>query len=310
MQKINLAQDLADQKRSKKKSKGKKATVASNTPNSNLPSVSVADLNGLIFANPNAIYDSLYRQRIKQMEVKLKSTDEKSQLIYGWMNREQIKENETFKDFDPLKTISLPDSDDVLLYRKTQPLIDENAGSKPIQTFPNLALICDNSGSMDWDPLTGTGKYDSLIITVYSLLEWLKKKKFAPVIEYNLTCFSSTTRTTGWIDYYHIQQLFEVLFAYEGQSTEMDINILEDILVSPKDKAIGLISDGEIANYIELKILLEKYKNKLKFILIQIGTESKFMEEIEKLGLPAIMIDNINDLSKIVLTFVEKVYSC
>ncbi len=41
------------------------------------------------------------------MEVKLKSTDEKSQLIYGWMNREQIKENETFRDFDPLKTIFL-----------------------------------------------------------------------------------------------------------------------------------------------------------------------------------------------------------
>ena len=69
------------------------------TPNSNLPNVNVSRFNGLIFAKPDAIYDSLYRQRIKQMEVKLKSTDEKSQLIYGWMNREQIKENETFKDF-------------------------------------------------------------------------------------------------------------------------------------------------------------------------------------------------------------------
>ena len=79
---------------------------------------------------------------------------------------------------------------------------------------------------MDWDPLTGNGKYDSLIITIYSLMEWLKSKKFAPVIEYNLTCFSSQTRTTGWIDYFHIHQIFETLFAYEGQSTVLGPEIL------------------------------------------------------------------------------------
>ena len=76
----------------------------------------------------------------------------------------------------------------------------------------------------------------------------------------------------------------------------------------PKEKAILLISDGEIANYIELKILLEKYKNKIKFILIQIGSKSKFMEEMENLGLSAILIKDINQLTKIVLNFVEKVF--
>ena len=56
-----------------------------------MPNINVSDLEGLIFAKPDEIFDSLYRCRIKQMEVTLKSSKEKSQLIYGWMNRELIE---------------------------------------------------------------------------------------------------------------------------------------------------------------------------------------------------------------------------
>ena len=41
-----------------------------------MPNINVSDLEGLIFAKPNEIFDSLYCCRIKQMEVTLKSSKE------------------------------------------------------------------------------------------------------------------------------------------------------------------------------------------------------------------------------------------
>ncbi|MHA1755685.1 MAG: hypothetical protein ACTSVV_02865, partial [Promethearchaeota archaeon] len=169
---------------------------------------------------------------------------------------------------------------------------------------------CDDSGSMTWEPLTGEGKYDALIITIYSLLEWLKNRRYAPVIEYNFTFFSSTTRSTKWIDYFHIDEFLKpLLFSHEGEGTELNIEVFKEILNSPKDKVVIMISDGEIFNYKDLLKVLKKYNNiNLNFLLIQIGKESKFARSLKNRGFNVAQIDNIKKLNKILLNFVNETY--
>jgi len=211
-------------------------------------------------------------------------------------------------NFDPFNVFFLPNTEDLMLYKKTVPLTNEYQGNLNDKIFPNLAFICDDSGSMDWNPDTGTGNYDALIITIYSLLKWLKNKAFASVIEYNFTFFSSTTRSTGWIDYFHLDDMKKLLYSPEQGGTILNPAKFEEIINDLREKAIILITDGEIFNYKELIKKFNQISLKPIFLFIQIGKLSKFAKFIASKGYQVVQINNIKKLKKIVLDFIKEAY--
>jgi hypothetical protein len=261
-----------------------------------------------IFENVEFL-DALYRYRTKKIKLIVPKDKEGQKLPITWMSKKILDEKDDLTKFDPLNVYFLPDSEDLLLYRKVVPYNMNFAGPDTKEKFPNLAIIYDDSGSMIWKPLSGTGKYDSVIIMIYSLFKWLKNQGFASIIEYNLTSFSTSTRTTGWIDYFHINQFLDVLFAYEGGITNLNPIVLEDILSYPKKKVIILISDGMIQNASEIKKIIYKFKDRINLLHIQIGRNTKFAEDLKSKGFSIVNIKQISKLTEIVLDFVKKEYN-
>jgi len=253
-------------------------------------------------------YDALYRYRTKKLEIFVPTLKEDAKFTLTWLNREIMSEKDNILNFDPFNVYFLPKSDELLLFKKKVPLTIDYKGIIMDKGFPNLAIFCDDSGSMTWEPLTGKGKYDALIITIYSLFKWLTNKSFAPVIEYNFTFFSDTTRSTGWVDYYHLDEIKQLLFFHEGGGTIVEPITFENILNNPKKKAVILITDGEIYNYEDIFEIINQFKNNLDFLFIQIGQSSKFANKLKQHSFNVMTIQNISKLSEIVLNFVKNTY--
>ncbi|MGV9199506.1 MAG: hypothetical protein ACOC44_13465 [Promethearchaeia archaeon] len=266
---------------------------------------------GINFFNDIEQLDALYQYRLKKMRVKYQSAETHEKKPITWLNRDMISENENPYNFDPLNVFYLPNSDEMLLYKKTVPYTGDNTGQVQKKGFPNLAFFCDDSGSMDWNPQTGDGKYDALIITVYSLLNWLRDKGFASVIKYHFSFFSSTTRSTGWMDYFNLdKKLKPLLFSHEGRGTRLKKEVFSSVVNDNEDKAILLITDGKIYNHKEIySIIKNNKKHNSTILFIQIGKPSKLYKKLQKIGINVNLIKDITKLSEIVLNFLDNVYS-
>jgi len=290
-------------KRTKKKIKGKSTQISIE----NYPGESNFDYGFKTF-NDVEKNDGIYRYRLKNLKVIMTEVEKSNKFTLSWLNREIMTEKDNIMSFDPFKVFFLPNSEELLLFKKSVPLTDESVGSANARGFPNLAIFCDDSGSMTWKPITGTGKYDALIITILSLLKWLESKPFAPVIKYNFTFFSNSTRSTGWLDYYHLDEIKPLLYLHEGGGTKLNPSKLNKILDEPHKKAIILITDGEIHNSDEIFQILNKHKSDLIFLFIQIGSLSRLGQRFKKKGFNVVEIKNIKKLSQIVLTFIKNTY--
>jgi len=262
---------------------------------------------GLSMFEKVEILDEIYKYRIKQMKITLENIEDQQYPII-WLNKEMINEQENPLDFDPYSIIFLPNSDEILMYRRTTPFNIPLKGEITEKSFPDLAIFCDTSGSMNWNPYKGDGKYDALIIAIYSLFEWLKFKEFAPTIKYNFIFFSNTTKESGWKDYFNLDSIKKLLFSPERGGTFLNPNILKKVIKTPKEKIIILITDGIIYNEREIYNILKINKNNMIFLLIQIGIESNLAKMLKDNGFNVAYIQNINRLNYIILNFIKDYY--
>jgi hypothetical protein len=256
----------------------------------------------------NEKLDAIYNYRLKEIEFNIEEIEKSQNFPLMWLNRRQLQKNSDISNLDPLYTYFLPNSDDILLYEKRIPYNQNQDFSNEEKGFPDLAIFCDDSGSMDWKIETGDGKYDALIITLLSLVEWLKNKDFSSVIEYNFTFFSNTTRSTGWIDFFHLDEMKELLFGHEGGQTILNPTDFEDILTSKKDMLTIIISDGIIYNYKKIYKKIKDNANRNTFLFIQIGNESKLVKSLKKERFNVKIIKDISNLSIIILDFLTNSY--
>jgi len=263
---------------------------------------------GLASFLPIGVLDALYKYRIKEIQMKFDSMKKSNYTPITWLNRQILSKEDNLMDFDPLMVYFLPDSDDLLLFRKNLPLKGEDLGSIVERGFPNLSIFCDDSGSMGWKPYEGTGEYDAVLIMIYSILNWLKSRPFAASIQYNFTCFSDSTRSSGWIDYYHLNDILPIIFNPEQGGTVLDIEKFTEIINHPKEKVVILITDGEIRNERQILEVLKQVRYKIKFLFVQIGRKSKLAKVLDLSGFAVIQIKDISNLSTIVLDFMKKSY--
>lgn len=298
--------DGQDSKNPKKKAGAKASQKPSGT--ATLPGEQDLET-GMQAFDVTAILDSVYRHRIKQMRVTHEDGASKEQVPLTWMSREMLTEKDNLLDLDPMNVYFLPGSNDLLLYKKATPLVEEQAGSVTSEGFPDLAIIYDDSGSMDWNPLEGSGKYDAVIITIYSLLDWLKRCSFAAAISYNFTGFSSSTRTTGWVDYYHLDAVLKLLFFPQAGGTKLDPDVLREILETPRPKVVLIITDGEILNAKAVKSVLHEHKTTTQLAFIQIGKMSGLATSLQNDGIHVVKLEDVKKLSEIALKFVSRAYT-
>lgn len=250
----------------------------------------------------------LYQFRIKELQIKLPQTQEANKFPISWMSRQILTEKDNPLLFDPLTVYYLPSSDELLLYKKAVPLTADELGAAREKKFPNLAIFCDDSGSMHWDPLKGTDKYDAVLIMLFSLFNWLKTHNFAASIKYNIINFSSTTRTSGWLDYYHLNEIFPQIFKPEGAGTVLDLDEFRHIISHPEDKVVLIITDGFIAKPDKIKAVLKEDRAKINLLFIQIGELSPLANDLQKAGFSVVQIKDISKLGKIALDFIKKAY--
>lgn len=253
--------------------------------------------------------NAIYKYRLKKVEISFRETNNSDELPLVWLNRQPIKENSYVSNFDPLNIYFLPNSDELLLYEKKVPYTKNQDSLSDKKGFPDLAIFCDDSGSMDWKIETGDGKYDTLIISLLSLLEWLKDKGFASVIKYNFTFFSNTTRSTGWVDYFHLEEMKKLLFSHEGGQTILNPKKLKNILISKERIITIIISDGIIYNSEKVYNILKKNVNNEDFFFIQIGNESDLSKKLDKNGFNVKIIRDISKLSILILNFLKNSYN-
>ncbi|MHA1733879.1 MAG: hypothetical protein ACTSU5_18205 [Promethearchaeota archaeon] len=264
---------------------------------------------GLSWMDRVEFLDSLYRTRTRNLEVRAESHAEENQMPIVWMNREVLSERDDPLDIDPMMVYFLPNTGDVLAYKKSLPLVERSKSYVRHKGFPNLLLVCDDSGSMDWHPLEDKGRYNALLVMIYSILHWLENANFSSVIEYNLTLFSDTTRSTGWVDYFHLKDdLLPMLFDPEGGSTVLSPEVLASQLSSPREKVVILITDGEIFNSKAIKGVLDEHRTAIKFLFVQIGKTSNFGLQLEKAGYNVLAVSDLDNIAKLVLDFVEDSY--
>ncbi|MHA1679508.1 MAG: hypothetical protein ACTSUE_00775 [Promethearchaeota archaeon] len=247
---------------------------------------------------------SLYKHQLRDVQLGFDIKPRNDAFPITHASRSIMGERDDPTTLDPMMVFFLPGStDEMMLYKKELPIFDPNASTAEGDAFPDLVLLCDDSGSMDWNPLTMDGRYDALVVTMFSLMSWLSTQSFAPVIEYNFAMFSSTTRSTGWIDFFHLEKFLELLFFPQQGGTELDADMFKEILKRPKKKAIILITDGVLMNEKEIGDLLSKYRDNVHFFMVQIGRSSSLSKRVKNMGFPAQVIRNVDDLSGLVLTF-------
>ncbi len=181
--------------------------------------------------------------------------------------------------------------------------------------IPDILFLCDDSGSMD----SGGGghiggskwgdksKYHHLLLGVFGAMNWLKKTGAAPYIKYNMTLFSNTTRSSGWIHYGEIANASDVLWSPQFGGTELNFGVINPHLSVPQC-VILLFTDGGIWNWnnIKTKFINATSRHKLSYIEMQDRTDTG--KDLHDAGHPVYHIGKTSDLEGLVIDVTKDSY--
>jgi len=175
----------------------------------------------------------------------------------------------------------------------------------------DLCFIIDSSGSMKWNPEAGTGAYDILLRTIYSVFHFLESKNKAHVLSYSALNFSEKSLWSGWKQHSQINEVKKIIFAYQGSVTKLDPFVFQDIHTTARDKFYALmITDGYIENEDAVaKQISNMIHQGNMFSLVQIGRATSFSRNIKNKGADVHVIPSAEVLPQLVLGKIEKAYN-
>ena len=176
--------------------------------------------------------------------------------------------------------------------------------------FPDLLFVVDSSGSMRWDPCSGTGAYDSLLRAVYSVLQFLERQNKAQHMRFAAVNFSGTTLHTTWEDYSNIRVVKKMLFRHQSGGTKLDAGTLENIAAKSQDRFLCLmVSDGQISNAeAVVSAISSMVSHGHGFVLIQIGSHNATSQAVAQLGLPVHVISDHLQLEGLCLEYSKQTW--
>jgi len=160
------------------------------------------------------------------------------------------------------------------------------------------AFIVDSSGSMQWNPDSGTGNYDLCLRSVYSIFDYLERTEKAEISKFAAINFSNTTNATPWHSYEELDELKKVLFHHQNGGTTLDPKYLTMLNNDADFKYLAImVTDGVIDNYQQVIPKVHDIVNLgHEFVLFQLQGVSKFSEELSNSGIDVRYLSNPEDI--------------
>ncbi|HHF97979.1 MAG TPA: hypothetical protein ENL39_00620 [Candidatus Aerophobetes bacterium] len=104
-------------------------------------------------------------------------------------------------------------------------------------------------GKCSW---SDKSKYHHVLLGFNGAIKWLTSQGIAPYIHYNVITFSRNTLTSGWREYYELDECKKIAYLPQFDTTIIDHRVIESQLLKKKEPFILIIlSDGEIFNWDE-----------------------------------------------------------
>lgn len=201
--------------------------------------------------------------------------------------------------------------DEMWLYRRESPVRDPLRSWRGSGILPDLAFIIDSSGSMDWEPYSGKGKFDLLLRAIYSALRWIEEEGVGCYLNYAVVNFSDQTLFSGWHSWYRLDRVKEVLFTYQGGLTQLDGKTVHRLIrEAPRQFAALMVTDGELEPTNAAEVVAEVshlFQMGHQLSLVQIGGKGrKLSSQISRLGADVHRIKRAAELPSLVLRKVKE----
>ena len=174
--------------------------------------------------------------------------------------------------------------------------------------IPDLLLVLDSSGSMNWNYLakSSRGVYHTALVASFAALHFAAKRG----VQFSVINFSNRADVCDWtVDY---QKAERILLRYQGGGTHLPIkDIIKQTEKSERETLIFIITDFGIYNWNSAKKLFSNLSNKgHKIVGFFIGSakipKEKFKTLLEKVTFYP--IKNSKDLINLVIEEVKKYY--
>ncbi|TES94702.1 MAG: VWA domain-containing protein [Promethearchaeota archaeon] len=174
--------------------------------------------------------------------------------------------------------------------------------------IPDLLLVLDSSGSMNWNYLakSSRGVYHTALVASFATLHFAAKKG----VKFSVINFSNRADVCDWtVDY---QKAERTLLRYQGGGTHLPIkNIVKQTEKSERECLIFIITDFGIYNWSKSKkTMIDLAQKGHKIVGFFIGSskipQDKFKSLLDKVTFYGIR--NAKDLIDLVITEVKKYY--
>ncbi|MFC1697270.1 VWA domain-containing protein, partial [Nanoarchaeota archaeon] len=259
--------------------------------------------------------DDIYKARAQQIVLAYISKNNNiTTNIIDHLGKGRIEPDQPFAiddvDWASSMPITTKNGTDLWLYENELPLISTESGISTVGGIYDICFIVDSSGSMSWNPEHGTGEYDLLLRTIYSIFQFLEDTGKAQYLNYACINFSDVTRFTGWHDYYNIDNVKKELFRHQNGGTTLNPNQINNLVTQSSDKFLAImVSDGGISNtdssIIAVKELMKAGND---YTLIQIGSHSTFSQSLKSSKADVKKISSPNDLVGLILKKTKQAY--
>ncbi|MFX0058884.1 MAG: VWA domain-containing protein [Candidatus Heimdallarchaeota archaeon] len=184
----------------------------------------------------------------------------------------------------------------------------ESLGHLKEQEIPDLLIVIDSSGSMNWNYTlkNAKGPYHIALVASFAALHYASKKG----VKFSIINFSNQADICDWT--YNYQKAERVLLKYQGGGTHLPTkSILKQCEKAERKALIFIITDFGIYNWAGTKKSLLILANKgHKIVGFFIGSskipKQKFKDLIQKVSFYS--IKNVNDLIDLVIKEVKKYY--
>jgi len=201
----------------------------------------------------------------EDMYIKPKDNPKKSGLLFD--NIKSWEADDPYTNIDVFNSYCKIMPDITKTKIKTQDSIEEPGQSKSI---PDLLLMIDSSISMD-NPANENS--NAVLGSICAARQYLKKGSRVAVVN-----FSSRTEVYDFSSDYN--QVAEGIIRYQSGGTHLNADVIDDIVSkSEKDLDIMLITDGGIANIIDVMDSLNKKKKTNRVTILNIDSWLSFESE-------------------------------
>ena len=266
--------------------------------------------------------DRVYSERAESLVIRdgeEEGTDEvEEQLTVGNMDSESAPLPDVILggDIDWFRTrltqSSLDNPLGLQLFRRCEPLTIPMGGDEQTGvSVPNLLLLVDSSGSMDFRPHAPNpnqrGKYDIVLCACYGIFKFIDRQGLADKVHVNCINFSTTTQDSGWYPCSRFQPVKKVLATYQGQNTSLDpAAVRRAVSTSPGNFVCIAITDGVLQNtraaLAEMSGILEAGND---IVLLHVGPRNPFTAGVEKMGGQVHLLNQAADLVDLCLDLAE-----